>query len=41
MDKKKYYEIRYDIHSAFFSAHTEYSLWFQDECYGRVNAKYE
>jgi hypothetical protein len=40
-DRKKYYVINYEIRTNFFSAHTEYSLWFKDECYGKVNAKYE
>jgi hypothetical protein len=41
MDKKRYYQLRYEIRANFFSAHTEYSLWFKGECYGKVNAEYE
>lgn len=41
MDKKKYLVLHYEIRVTFFSAHTEYSLWFENKCYGKVNAEYE
>lgn len=40
-DGKKYYRIDYEIRFKFFSAHIEYSLWYEDICYGTVDAKYE
>jgi hypothetical protein len=40
-DGKEYYEIGYEIRGVFYSAHTEYSLWHKDQCYGKVDAKYE
>lgn len=40
-DQKKYYRADYEIRFTFFSAHTEYSLWYDDVCYGKVEAAYE
>jgi len=40
-DGKEYYEIGYEIRGVFYSAHTEYSLWYKGQCYGKVDAKYE
>jgi hypothetical protein len=40
-DGKEYYATRYEIRGVFYSAHTEYSLWYKDQCYGKVDAKYE
>jgi hypothetical protein len=40
-DGKEYYQIGYEIRGVFYSAHTEYSLWYKDQCYGKVDAKYE
>jgi hypothetical protein len=40
-DGKEYYVIRYEIRGVFYSAHIEYSLWYNDQCYGKVDAKYE
>ncbi|KPI42713.1 Chaperone protein dnaK [Cyphellophora attinorum] len=40
-DGKKYYHLDYEIRFTFFSAHTEYSLWSDDVCYGKAEAEYE
>lgn len=40
-DKKKYYEIMFEVRTNFFSAHTEYSMWYEDVRYGKVDAEYE
>src|SRR5277367_3728283 len=40
-DGKEYYEVGHEIRGVFYSAHTEYSLWYKDQCYGKVDAKYE
>lgn len=40
-DRKSYWKLDYEIRIKFFSAHTEYSLWYNDKCYGNVKAKYE
>lgn len=39
-DHKKYYQISYEIKITFFSAHMDYSLWFQGKNYGAVQAVY-
>ncbi|KIV84785.1 hypothetical protein PV11_00543 [Exophiala sideris] len=39
-DGKDYYVLRYQIKVAFFSAHTEYSLWYKGVEYGKVMAEY-
>ena len=40
MDGKLYYILDFQIKVAFFSTHTEYSLWYQDVQYGKVNTEY-
>ena len=40
-DGKEYYRVDYDIKAKFCSAHTEYSLWYRNVCYGSVEANYE
>lgn len=37
---EKYYKIDYQVKAIFCSAHTEYSLWFEGERYGSVQADY-
>ena len=39
-DGEKYFEIGFEIRVTFFSAHTEYSLWFSGERFGSVQAEY-
>jgi hypothetical protein len=39
-DGKDYYYLTFQIRVAFFSAHTEYSLWYMGKCYGSVEAEY-
>jgi len=39
-DGEKYYFLKFQIKVKFFSAHTEYSLWYQDKEYGKVEAEY-
>ena len=39
-DEQQYYEIHFQIRATFFSAHTEYSLWFAGESFGSVQAEY-
>ena len=35
-----YYYLDFQVRVKFFSAHTEYSLWHNDKCYGLVRAEY-
>lgn len=35
-----YYEPHYQIHAAFFSAHCEYSLWFEGKNHGSIKVDY-
>jgi hypothetical protein len=35
-----YYFGHFEIRINFHSAHTTYSLWYQDKCYGAVDAEY-
>lgn len=39
-DGERYYVLSFEIKVKFFSAHTEYSLWYRDREYGKVNAEY-
>jgi hypothetical protein len=39
-DRKKYYQITFQIRVKFESAHMAYSLWYKNECYGTVHAQY-
>lgn len=39
-DGKQYYLLDFQIKVTFFSAHTEYSLWYRGVEYGKVTAEY-
>lgn len=39
-DNQLYHVLKFEIHIRFYSAHTEYSLWVKNKCYGRVDAEY-
>lgn len=45
-DREKRFELHFQIRVNSFSAHDEFSLWFQDpydgkdKCYGKVKAQY-
>ena len=39
-DRRQYYKISYQIKATFFSAHTEYTLVFENEPYGKIQAEY-
>jgi hypothetical protein len=39
-DGQMYFICRYEIRTKFHSAHTTYSLWYDNKCYGAVNAEY-
>ena len=39
-DGLDYFMLNFQIRVAFFSAHTEYSLWYKGNCYGSVDAEY-
>jgi hypothetical protein len=39
-DGERYYVLDYEIRVAFFSAHVEFSLWYKNKRYGKVNAKF-
>ena len=39
-DGKSYTQFSFEIRVTFASAHTDYSLWHKDECYGAVEAEY-
>lgn len=39
-DGEKYYRIDYQIKVAFHSAHMEFSLWYKNKEYGKVNAEF-
>lgn len=39
-DGLEYYCLKYEIKINFFSAHTEYSLWYKGKEYGNVKAEY-
>jgi hypothetical protein len=40
-DGEDYYKLDHDVKAAFHSAHTEYSLWYQNECFGKVEVAYD
>lgn len=33
---QKYYRVIYEVRAAYFSAHCEYSLWYNDKDHGKV-----
>lgn len=39
-DGKDYYILDFQIKVAFFSAHMEFSLWYQGKQYGKVDAQF-
>jgi hypothetical protein len=39
-DGRDYYVLHFEIRVKFFSAHTEYSLWYKGGEYGKVDAEY-
>ncbi|KIW19845.1 hypothetical protein PV08_00420 [Exophiala spinifera] len=39
-DNRRYYKLDYEIKATFFSAHTEWSLWYNNVEYGKVRAEY-
>ncbi|RJE19396.1 Hsp70 protein [Aspergillus sclerotialis] len=39
-DGNKYYQVEYQIHAAYFSAHCEYTLWFGGKDHGTVKVDY-
>lgn len=39
-DGQMYYHLQFEIRVAFFSGHTEYSLWYNETEYGKVEAEY-
>jgi hypothetical protein len=39
-DGEDYYYLSFQIKVKFFSAHTEYSLWYKNKEYGKVDAEY-
>lgn len=39
-DMEDYYQMSFDIHAAYFSAHCEYTLWFEGKDHGTVKVDY-
>ncbi len=39
-DGQTYFHCNFEIRVTFHSAHTTYSLWYNDKCYGAVDAEY-
>jgi hypothetical protein len=39
-DGEDYYQIHYQIHARYFSAHCEYSLWYEGKDHGSVKVEY-
>ncbi|OJJ46617.1 hypothetical protein ASPZODRAFT_96949 [Penicilliopsis zonata CBS 506.65] len=39
-DGENYYKIDFKIHAAYFSAHCEYTLWYEDKDHGYVDVRY-
>lgn len=39
-DMKRYYQVSYEIHATYYSAHSEYSLWFEGKNHGVVKVDY-
>lgn len=39
-DGNEYYQVNYEIHAAYFSAHCEYTLWFGGKNHGTVKVDY-
>lgn len=40
-DGKAYYDLAFQVKVAFFSAHMEFSLWYNKKEYGKVKAEYD
>jgi hypothetical protein len=40
-DGEDYYKIEYQIMVAFFSAHMEFSLWYNGKQYGKVSGQFD
>lgn len=39
-DGREYYYCAHEIRVTFYSAHTTYALWYDNKCYGAVDAEY-
>lgn len=39
-DNEEYYQAFYKIHASYYSAHCEYSLWFEGKNHGTVKVDY-
>ncbi|PLB48097.1 actin-like ATPase domain-containing protein [Aspergillus steynii IBT 23096] len=39
-DGEEYYEISFEIHAVYYSAHCEYTLWYEGKDHGRVKVDY-
>lgn len=39
-DGEEYYCLEYEIHAAYFSAHCEYTLWYEGVYHGEVKVDY-
>ncbi|KAJ5105553.1 hypothetical protein NUU61_002900 [Penicillium alfredii] len=39
-DREDYYEVSFQIHATYYSAHCEYSLWFEGKNHGGVKVEY-
>lgn len=39
-DGEKYYQISFEIHAVYYSAHCEYTLWYEGKDHGRVKVDY-
>ncbi|OOF96507.1 hypothetical protein ASPCADRAFT_145022 [Aspergillus carbonarius ITEM 5010] len=40
-DGRRYYQIDYEIHASYYSAHCEYKLWYEGRNHGSVKADYK
>lgn len=40
VDGKDYYKVDFQIHTRYYSAHCEYSLWFMGKDQGSVDVEY-
>lgn len=40
IDGEDYWEVNYEIHAHYFSAHCEYSLWFGGKNQGSIEVEY-
>lgn len=39
-DKRKYFQLSFNFHAHYFSAHCDISLWFEDKHHGSVKITY-